>query len=105
MGNRALVIFTDGDRVSPVVYLHWCGDKVPAWLDDLKQLMHGREGDVDYSCARFIGLCHNRSPATSRWESGTCRCRLSGRCGPSPAPTGHASSWPRMVTGTLGSSS
>ncbi len=60
MGNRALVIFTDGERVSPVVYLHWCGDKVPAWLDDLRQLMHGREGDVDYSCARFIGLCHTQ---------------------------------------------
>jgi hypothetical protein len=60
MGNRALVIFTDGERVSPVVYLHWCGDKVPAWLLDLKQLMRGREGDVDYSCARFIGLCHSQ---------------------------------------------
>ena len=32
MGNRALIIFTDGDRVSPVVYLHWCGGQVPAWL-------------------------------------------------------------------------
>jgi hypothetical protein len=53
MGNRALVIFTDGERVSPVVYLHWCGDQVPAWLSDLKQLMRGREGDVDYSCARL----------------------------------------------------
>jgi hypothetical protein len=60
MGNRALVIFTDGERVSPVVYLHWCGDKVPAWLNDLKELMRGREGDVDYSCARFIGLCHSQ---------------------------------------------
>jgi hypothetical protein len=60
MGNRALVIFTDGERVSPVVYLHWCGDKVPTWLNDLKELMRGREGDVDYSCARFIGLCHSQ---------------------------------------------
>jgi hypothetical protein len=60
MGNRALVIFTDGDRVSPVVYLHWCGGELPVWLADLKHMMAGREGDVDYSCARFIGLCHTK---------------------------------------------
>ncbi len=60
MGNRALVLFTDGERVSPVVYLHWCGSQVPAWLNELKQLMRGREGDVDYACARFVGLCHTK---------------------------------------------
>ncbi len=58
MGDRALVIFTDGKEVSPTVYLHWSGDRVPALLDELKVLMTGREGDVSYSAARFIGICH-----------------------------------------------
>jgi hypothetical protein len=58
MGNRALVIFHDRDRVSPTVYLHWRGGDVPLWLDELKLLMQGRYGDAEYAAARFIGICH-----------------------------------------------
>ena len=58
MGDRVLVIFTDGAEVSPTVYLHWNGTATPALLARLKDLMKGREGDVQYSAARFIGICH-----------------------------------------------
>ena len=39
MGNRACIVFFDRTRVSPTVYLHWHGDAVPSWLDQLKVLM------------------------------------------------------------------
>ena len=58
MGNRACVIFYDSQFVSPTVYLHWHGESVPAWLTQLKQLMHDRFGDADYAAARFVGICH-----------------------------------------------
>lgn len=58
MGNRALVIFHDRERVSPTVYLHWRGGDVPQWLQELKLLMQGRYGDAEYAAARFIGICH-----------------------------------------------
>jgi hypothetical protein len=59
MGNRALVIFYDNNRISPSVYLHWYGGEVPGLLGDLAVLMQGRTGDAEYAAARFIGLCHN----------------------------------------------
>ena len=58
MGDRALVIFTDGKAASPTVYLHWHGSKVPELLQKLAECMQGREGDLWYACARFIGICH-----------------------------------------------
>jgi hypothetical protein len=58
MGNRACVIFFDHNRVSPTVYLHWHGDAVPRWLDQLKATMHGRFSDAAYAAARFVGICH-----------------------------------------------
>jgi hypothetical protein len=59
MGNRALVIFYDDDRISPTVYLHWNGGKVPELLGELAEYMKGRYGDAGYAAARFTGLCHN----------------------------------------------
>lgn len=59
MGDRACVIFFDPIRVSPTVYLHWHGSAVPAWLDELKQLMTGRFSDAAYAAARFVGICHD----------------------------------------------
>jgi hypothetical protein len=59
MGNRAIVIFYDSDRISPSVYLHWCGGEVPRLLGELAEYMKGRYGDADYAAARFTGLCHN----------------------------------------------
>jgi hypothetical protein len=58
MGDRALIIFEHNGEVSPVVYLHWSGSRVPALLQTLKERMQGREGDVSYTTARFIGICH-----------------------------------------------
>jgi hypothetical protein len=59
MGNRAIVIFYDNDRISPSVYLHWCGGEVPGLLSELAEYMKGRYGDAEYAAARFTGLCHN----------------------------------------------
>ena len=58
MGNRACIVFFDRNRVSPTVYLHWHGDAVPGWLDQLKELMSGRFCDASYAAARFVGICH-----------------------------------------------
>ena len=60
MGNRACIVFFDRNFVSPTVYLHWHGDAVPAWLEQLKSHMTGRFGDASYAAARFVGICHNQ---------------------------------------------
>lgn len=62
MGDVALVIFTNGQKVSPTTYLHWNGEHVPKYLEELQSLMSDRVHDVDYVCARFVGLCHERVP-------------------------------------------
>jgi hypothetical protein len=62
MGDRAVVVFRDESNVSPTVYLHWNGSDVPRLLSELKETMKGREGDLSYSCARFVGICHNAIP-------------------------------------------
>ena len=51
MGNRACVIFYDSRRISPTVYLHWHGESIPAWLEELKSLMDGRFDDAEYAAA------------------------------------------------------
>ncbi len=60
MGDRALIVFTNNDRsqFSPVVYLHWHGDSVPALIAKTADRMVGRRGDVGYAAARFCGICH-----------------------------------------------
>ena len=58
MGDRACVVFFDRNCVSPTVYLHWHGNVVPAWLDQLKDRMNGRFSDAAYAAARFVGICH-----------------------------------------------
>ena len=60
MGNRACVIFYDSRRISPTVYLHWHGESVPGWLEQLKHLMDGRFDDAEYAAARFVGVCHQQ---------------------------------------------
>src|SRR5437763_13243989 len=62
MGDRALIIFTDGEQVSPVVYLHWAGAEVPALLEQHKALMASRGADVAYAAARFVGIVHATMP-------------------------------------------
>jgi hypothetical protein len=60
MGNRAAVLFFDRNQVSPTVYLHWHGNDVPDWIDELSRLMTGRTNDAAYAAARFVGICHER---------------------------------------------
>jgi hypothetical protein len=60
MGDRALVIFHDRDRISPTVYLHCHGGEVPQILSKLAEYMKDRYGDAEYAAARFTGLCHMR---------------------------------------------
>ena len=60
MGNRATVIFWNGDRekprMSPSVYLHWNGgpESVYSFLEELDR--RNVRADQDYECARFIQL-------------------------------------------------
>lgn len=62
MGDRALVVFHAEETISPTVYLHWNGSEVPELIEELKERMQGRFGDIDYATARFIGGCHDRIP-------------------------------------------
>lgn len=58
MGDRALITVTDGKEFSPTCYLHWHGVDVPYILNDLHVLMENRRGDVSYTFARLVGICH-----------------------------------------------
>lgn len=62
MGDRALVVFTDANTISPGVYLHWNGREVPSMIANLAKLMKGRYGDAGYACARFTGMAHAMIP-------------------------------------------
>ena len=50
--------FTTGPACPQPIYLHWHGDAVPSWLDQLKDRMNGRFSDAAYAAARFVGICH-----------------------------------------------
>jgi hypothetical protein len=65
MGDIALVIFKDAHEFSPTVYLHWGGSDVPDLIAKTAELMANRLGDVQYCCARFIGICHEQSPKSA----------------------------------------
>lgn len=56
MGNRATVIFTDGQRFSPAVYHHWNGgpESIYGFLEELDR--RKQRCDQDYECARYIQL-------------------------------------------------
>lgn len=73
MGDRALVQFVGSSkRVSPVVYLHWQGSDVGKLLAELQELMSDRLDDVDYACARFIGIAHSKNVSSTSlgvWNS------------------------------------
>lgn len=64
MGNRAIVVFHNKARndYSPQVYLHWAGDMVQEYVDELETLMGDRRDDVAYQAARFVGICHQNNP-------------------------------------------
>lgn len=58
MSDCAIVIFHSRQQreVSPAVYLHMHGGCVLAFLEISLSSM--RTGDAGYSCARFVGVCH-----------------------------------------------
>jgi len=60
MGNRAAILFFDDRIVSPTIYLHWHGTRLPEWIERLRLRMQGRFGDASYAAARFVGLCHEQ---------------------------------------------
>jgi len=59
MGDRCLVLLTDGKEVSPTIYLHWAGEGTTGFIKELKELMKDRTGDIQYAAARFTGICHS----------------------------------------------
>ena len=94
MGNRACIVFFDRTRVSPTVYLHWHGDAVPSWLDQLKVRMHGRFSDAAYAAARFVGICH--ANIDGNLSLGISLGRISNRTGEA-----HDSSAPRTTAAAV----
>jgi hypothetical protein len=57
MGNRAIVVFTDGKDVSAQVYLHWNGgpESIYAFLEECDRRKIRGTSDLSYCAARF---CH-----------------------------------------------
>lgn len=62
MGDRALIQFTDGAEVSPVIYLHWHGSIVRSLINETRELMQSRGSDLTYAAARFVGIAHSHIP-------------------------------------------
>lgn len=57
MGDRVLVqLHKTAGEVSPVLYGHWSGHDGKIWLEQLKDRMDGRLGDLAYSFARLVQL-------------------------------------------------
>lgn len=56
MGNRGVVVFTDGEVISPAVYLHWNGsaESIYPFLNELNR--RKVRADANYECARFIHI-------------------------------------------------
>lgn len=63
MGNRAIIQLKSDDEVSPVLYIHWCNDKVAKLLEQTQEAMRGRAGDTSYSFARLVHLAVTADPS------------------------------------------
>lgn len=57
MGDRGVILITDGDYYSPGIYVHWNGYQLLELLEAAIPSM--RSGDVGYSAARLCGVLHN----------------------------------------------
>lgn len=61
MGNRALVVFHDGNKdkpeVGPAVYLHWNGgpESIEGFLNEMDRRKI-RKSDIEYTTARFVHI-------------------------------------------------
>lgn len=64
MGDRVVAhVFSLKDReIGPAVYLHNGAYRFPRLVDELRDRMHDRRGDVSYASARLIGLAHEAIP-------------------------------------------
>lgn len=56
MGDRATVIFTSNNELSPAIYLHWQGEDIPYLIARCRALMDDRACDLDYTAARFVQI-------------------------------------------------
>lgn len=65
MGDRVLIVATDGDEISPAIYGHWFGDDAPAMLVEAGERGIIRQGDVSYAAARICGHFHEQSVRTT----------------------------------------
>lgn len=109
MGDRALVIFTDGKEVSPVMYLHWHGSRVPELLAQHKIVMASRGADVSYAAARFTGIVHAIMPESNlslgMWNADratTKAAKIPNSAALEALSHGTRASWLWMSTATLG---
>lgn len=55
MGDRALIQLHADKELSPVLYLHWSGFRVPELLDAWHAQMGDRINEVDMAFARLVG--------------------------------------------------
>lgn len=76
MGDRASILFFDKVQVSPVVYLHWHGHRVPEWITELRERMADRLWDAPYATARFVGICHTHISGNLSLGIRSCDLRL-----------------------------
>jgi hypothetical protein len=65
MGDCAVIVFHSprSQSVSPAVYLHHHGACILALLETALPTL--RTGDASYSCARFVGHCHQHIPGVT----------------------------------------
>ena len=64
MGDRCLIVVTDGDDISPAIYVHWMGHEVPMRLVEAGEAGIVRSGDVSYASARICGFLCAQNPTT-----------------------------------------
>lgn len=63
MGDRCLIVVTDGQEIAPAaIYTHWSGREAPAIIAEAGAENLLRSGDVSYATARLVGHFHSREP-------------------------------------------
>lgn len=62
MGDRVVVVVTDGNEIAPAIYAHWLGSEAPAILVKAGEAGLIRKDDESYAAARVCGAFHEASP-------------------------------------------